>query len=101
METEPDAKGRRYFLSYSGVKLPLNLVSPIAAAELENRNTYFRATYDGAERLIACEKIVYGEVEMRHDYEYRADGVLARAVIDMAGEETELFFDETGKPVLA
>jgi hypothetical protein len=97
METEPE--GRRYFLSYSGVKLPLNLVSPIAATELENRNTYFRATYDRAGRLLSCEKIVYGEVELRHDYEYRADGVLARAVIDMSGDETEVLFDGEGNPV--
>jgi hypothetical protein len=99
MGTEPAA--RRYFLSYSGVKLPLNLVSPIAETELENRNTYFCATYDDAGRILTCEKIVYGEVELRHDYEYGADGTLARAMIDMGGDETEVLFDADGNPVRA
>ena len=54
----------RYFLSYSGVGLPLKLVSPLAASELQNRNTYFRAVYDEAGRLVSCEKLVYGEVEL-------------------------------------
>ena len=56
-----NANGPRYFLSYSGVSLPLRLVSPLAASELQNRNTYFRAVYDDADRLVA--KLVYGEVE--------------------------------------
>ncbi|MEK4032136.1 DUF6156 family protein [Methylocystis sp. IM3] len=86
----------KYFLSYSGVKLPLNLVSPIGADALENRNTYFRAGYDADGRMITCEKIVYGEVELRHGYHYRADGRLAHAHIDMAGDETEILFDENG-----
>jgi hypothetical protein len=83
-------------LSYSGVKLPLNLVSPIGADALENCNTYFRAGYDADGRMITCEKIVYGEVELRHAYHYRADGRLAHAHIDMAGDETEIMFDENG-----
>jgi hypothetical protein len=86
----------KYFLSYSGVKLPLNLVSPVLIDALENRNTYFRAGYDSQGRLIFCEKLVYGEVELRHDYEYRDDGALARARIDMGGEETEIVFDADG-----
>ncbi len=77
----------RYFLSYSGVKLPLNLVSPIAETELENRNTYFRAGFDSAGKIISCEKIVYGEVELTHTYEYDADGVLSRATIAMGDDE--------------
>ena len=44
-----NANGPRYFLSYSGVSLPLRLVSPLAASELQNRNTYFRAVYDEAD----------------------------------------------------
>jgi hypothetical protein len=86
----------KYFLTYSGVKLPLNMVSPIEANALGNRNTYFRAGYDVDGRMITCEKIVYGEVELRHDYHYRADGRLDRARIDMAGEETEILFDDNG-----
>lgn len=86
----------KYFLSYSGVKLPLNMVSPIEPDALENRNTYFRAGFDADGRMISCEKIVYGEVELRHAYQYRSDGRLARAHIDMSGEETEIVFDENG-----
>jgi hypothetical protein len=63
-----NANGPRYFLSYSGVSLPLRLVSPLAANELQNRNTYFRAVYDEADRLVSCEKLVYGEVELTHLY---------------------------------
>lgn len=36
----------KYYLSYSGVKLPLNMVSPIGSDALENRNAYFRAGFD-------------------------------------------------------
>jgi hypothetical protein len=91
----------KYFLTYSGVKLPLNLVSPLAADALGNRNTYIRASYDAADRLISCEKIVYGEVELRHDYQYGAQGHLARALIDMGGEETEMVFDSDGQTISA
>jgi hypothetical protein len=87
----------KYFLSYSGVRLPLNLVSPIPAEALENRNTYFRAGYDADGRILFCEKLVYGEVELRHDYEYQADGALSRARVDMSGEETEITFDAEGR----
>ena len=100
--TDMNAKsnGYRYFLSYSGVRLPLRLVSPLAAAELENRNTYFRAVFDDADRLVSCEKIVYGEVELTHLYEYRADGALSRARISMGDDEpTEILFDENWAPL--
>jgi hypothetical protein len=100
MEMETDAKQCRYFLSYSGVKLPLNLVSPLAATELENRNTYFRAVFDGANRLVSCQKIVYGEIELAHYYEYADSGLLSRARISMGDDdETELLFDENGSPI--
>jgi hypothetical protein len=89
----------RYFLPYSGVSLPLNLVSPLAANDLNNRNTYFRALYDATDRLLLAEKLVYGEVELRHAYEYRAEGGLARAVIVLGDEETEVLYDENGKQV--
>lgn len=85
-----------YFLSYSGVRLPLNLVSPIDADALENRNTYIRAGFDADGRLISCEKIVYSEVELRHDYYYRTEGGLARARIRMDEEETEITFGDNG-----
>ncbi|ATQ69780.1 MULTISPECIES: DUF6156 family protein [Methylosinus] len=91
----------RYFLTYSGVSLPLNLVSPLAANDLNNRNTYFRARYDDADRLLLAEKLVYGEVELSHAYEYRAEGGLARAVIVLGEDETEVLFDENGKQMRA
>jgi hypothetical protein len=83
----------RYFLSYSGRGLPLNLVSEIEPVGLEHRNTYFRAEYDGRDRMTLCEKIVYGEVELRHCYRYHDDGGLAGATIEMDGDTTELAFD--------
>jgi hypothetical protein len=94
---EPEgAPAFKYFLSYSGVKLPLSMVTPIDVEALCNRNTYFRASYDSNGRMVRCEKIVYGEVELQHDYVYGPDGRLASARIDMAGEETEVSFDEAG-----
>ncbi|HSD36033.1 MAG TPA: DUF6156 family protein [Rhodocyclaceae bacterium] len=77
----------RYFLSYSGVKLPLNLREELQPDALRNRNTWFRACYDAAGRMLSCEKIVYGEVEMRHDYRYDADGKLLQATIQGADED--------------
>jgi hypothetical protein len=88
-----------YFLSYSGVGLPLNLVNPISGAELSNRNTFIRAEYDGNSCLIYFEKIVYGEVEMAHDYKYDANGRLIWARIVMDDEETILCFDAEGNPI--
>lgn len=88
----------RYFISYSGVKLPLKLVNELAdESHLENRNTYFRGCYAADERLMLLEKLVYGEVELRHVYTYHANGVLAEAEItDADGEIDLLRFDETG-----
>lgn len=82
----------RYFGTYSGVKLPLNLVNPLAEAELGHRNTFMRARFDGAGRLVACEKLVYGEVQLAHAYQYAADGALVRAEIVMDDETTVLIF---------
>ena len=91
--SEAPAGESRYFLSYTGMKLPLQLISPIEAAEVRNRNTFFHALYDAQDRLVHCRKLVYGEVEMAHRYEYGADGRLCRAeVIDAEGEATVLEF---------
>ena len=54
----------------------------LADGDMRNRNTYFRGDFNDAGQLIACEKIVYGETEFRHDYRYHPDGRLARAEID-------------------
>jgi hypothetical protein len=89
----------RYFLTYTGVRLPLNLVGPLEASELKNRNTYFRATYDSEGRLTCCEKLVYGEVELRHDYAYGADGALTRARIAMDEDVSEIDCGADGAPL--
>ncbi len=82
----------RYFVTYSGVKLPLRLVSPLQEADLENRNTYVRARFDDQDRLIAVEKLVYGEVELVHRYEYDQQGAMKAAHITMDGETTAISF---------
>jgi hypothetical protein len=38
-------------------------------------------------RLVAVDKMVYGEVELSHRYEYDAAGRLVRAVVVMGDEE--------------
>lgn len=90
----------RYFLSYSGVKLPLKLVRPLSEAEVENRNTYYRCFYNDLEQMVSCQKIVYGEVEQEHRYEYYADGVLKRAeIIEGEDDVNVINFDERGLPI--
>lgn len=73
-----------YFTSYSGVRLPLNLVGELSADDMRNRNTFYRGSFDGSGRLVRCEKVVYGEIEVCH-----ADGRLAQAVIDDGSDEAE------------
>jgi hypothetical protein len=87
----------RYFLATSGVKLPLKLVNQIEPTALTNRNTYIRAWFEG-ERLLRFEKLVYGDIELSHVYDYDADGRLRRAEILMLDEApTVLHFDESGQ----
>jgi Family of unknown function (DUF6156) len=77
----------RYFLATSGVKLPLKLVNEIEPDALSNRNTYIRAFYDPIGLLRGFDKMVYGDVEMSHRYEYDASGALRRAEIIMLDED--------------
>lgn len=86
MTSEPALQCRHY-ASYTGVRLPLNLISPLEAEELARRMTYFRGYYDSDERLVALEKVVYGEIEFEHRYEYDADGRLTSAQLSEPGEE--------------
>ena len=87
----------RFFVSYSGVELPFNLVNSIAAEALSNRNTFIRAYFNEAGRLTGFEKVVYGEVELAHRYQYHDNGALSRAEITMLDEDAAvLCFDETG-----
>lgn len=84
----------RYFLTYRGVRLPLTLAEELAPEALQHRNTYIRAAFDAAGRTLWLEKLVYGEVEMRHDYRWRDDGRLAGATVRTLDEEPrELSFD--------
>ncbi|MGD0959464.1 MAG: DUF6156 family protein [Methylomonas sp.] len=92
------ANTERYFISYSGVKLPLNLVNELNETDRENRNTFFRACYDAQERLLLCQKLVYSEIELEHRYEYHDNGILSKAEItDADGELTVLLFSSTGE----
>lgn len=77
----------RYFLTYRGLSLPLALTEELAPAALRNRNTYFRAAYDKTGRMLWVEKLVHGEVELRHDYRWAEDGNLCGATVSMPGEE--------------
>jgi hypothetical protein len=95
-DASQDPENSRYFVSYTGVKLPVKLVNPLEVADLSNRNTFIRAVFDTSERLLGFEKMVYGEVEISHQYEYDSAGVLRRAEIFMDEETTEMRFDETG-----
>ena len=79
----------RYYTSYSGVRLPLNLVGELAADDMRNRNTYYLGQYDGEGRLVRCEKRVYGEIELCHEYFYHPDGRLAQALIHDGSDEAE------------
>lgn len=90
----------RFFASYSGVKLPPNLVNPIAPDALSNRNTFIRAYFDGVGVLKGFDKLVYGEVELAHRYAYHNSGTLCRALISMLDEEPVLLhFDRAGRQV--
>lgn len=87
----------RYFLTYTGVKLPLKLMTELEPAQLENRNTYFRGYFDEQDRLIGLQKMVYGEVGMEHRYTYHANGALRSVeIIDADGDRKAMKFDENG-----
>ncbi|MCK9396010.1 MAG: DUF6156 family protein [Methylobacter sp.] len=89
----------RYFVSYSGIKLPLKLVNEITEDSLNNRNTYYRSRFDAQDRMLLCQKIVYGEVESEHQYQYYDNGVLKSAQITEDDEVREIHFNELGEVV--
>ena len=87
----------RHFVTYTGIAMPFRLVGPIKDAEVGNRNTFIRAWYDADGRLAGFDKLVYGEVELAHRYGYHGNGALARAEIEMCGEDrVTMLFDEGG-----
>ncbi|BCK87033.1 hypothetical protein MIZ01_0803 [Sideroxyarcus emersonii] len=87
----------RFFVTYTGVKLPFKLVNELQAGEVENRNTYFRGYFDTQDRLSGFDKLAYGEIELAHRYTYHDNGKLSAAEItDIDGETTLLVFDTEG-----
>ncbi|MGZ5077568.1 MAG: DUF6156 family protein [Methylobacter sp.] len=94
---QEQASGYRYFVSYSGIKLPLKLVNEITEESLRNRNTFYRGRFDAQDRLLLCQKVVYGEVESEHLYQYDDDGVLKHAQITEDDEVREIHFNESGE----
>jgi hypothetical protein len=87
----------RFFVTYTGVKLPFKLVNELQASAVENRNTFFRGYYDEQDRLTGFDKLAYGEIELMHRYRYHDNGKLSAAEItDIDGEVTMLIFDTEG-----
>jgi hypothetical protein len=89
----------RYFVSYSGIKLPLKLVNEITEASLNNRSTYYRGYFKAQDKMLLCQKIVYGEVESEHQYQYYDNGILKSAQITEDDEVREIHFNELGEMV--
>jgi hypothetical protein len=87
----------RYFVSYSGIKLPLKLVNEITEADLNNRNTYYRGYFNAENRMLLCQKVVYGDMESEHQYQYYESGVLKSAHIIEGDEVREIYFNELGE----
>ncbi|MGB1092734.1 MAG: DUF6156 family protein [Oceanobacter sp.] len=71
----------QYFLSYSGVRLPLKLVGELDQDSVAMRNTWFGAMVNEAGQPTLIHKCVYGELDLEHKYEYGEDGALKRADI--------------------
>jgi YD repeat-containing protein len=95
--TDTEAQGtKRYFVTYTGIKMPFKLVNELEPHEVQNRNTYFCGLFDG-DRLLGFDKHAYGEIEMSHRYSYHDNGKLSGAEItDIDGETTLLVFDVAG-----
>lgn len=90
----------RYYLSYSGITLPLKLVGELDPAEIENRNTFFGAELDSEGRQTLIHKVVYGEVELEHRYGYHDDGAISWAeILDEDGDVQRLNFAPDGKMI--
>lgn len=77
----------RHYVSYSGVTLPLKLITPLDDDSVDKRITYFRGYYNDQEQLVVVEKVVYGEIEFEHRYQYHPDGRLKSVELREADEE--------------
>lgn len=92
----------RFFVTYTGVKLPFKLVNELQSGEVENRNTFFRGYFDAQDRLTGFDKLAYSEIELMHRYEYHDNGKLKQAEItDIDGEVTVLSYDTEGNQISA
>jgi hypothetical protein len=96
--TNNEGRGQlRFFVTYTGVKLPFRLVNELQTSEVENRNTFFRGNFDEQDRLIGFDKLAYSEIELSHRYFYHDNGNLRQAEItDIDGEITVLNYDIEG-----
>ena len=56
----------RHYVSYTGISLPLKLITPLEDEDLDRRITYFRGYYNEQDQMMAVEKVVYGEIEFEH-----------------------------------
>jgi len=79
----------RHFVTYSGVELPLNLITPLEDDSVDKRITYMRGFYNQAGQLLAVEKVVYGEIEFEHRYAYHDDGRIKSAELREPDEEPQ------------
>lgn len=87
----------RFFVTYTGVKLPFRLVNELQPSEVENRNTFFRGYFDQQGRLTGFDKLAYGEIELSHRYLYHDNGNLKQAEItDIDSDTTVLNYDTGG-----
>jgi hypothetical protein len=87
----------RFFVTYTGIKLPFKLINELQPDEVQNRNTFFRGYFDEQDRLTGFDKLAYGEVELRHDYTYHDNGKIRSAEItNIDGEVTMLLFGAEG-----
>jgi len=91
----------RYFVSYTGIKLPVRMVNPLEEKDLSNRNTFIIAYFDKDERIIGFEKMVYAAIELSHYYDYHPSGILKSAEIMMDDVTTFIEYDEAGNMVSA
>lgn len=90
----------RCFTSYTGIKLPLKLVNELDDEELDRRITYFKGYFDAQDRLKILEKVVYGEIEFSHHYEYADNDVISKAILIEDDElPRTLVFDADGHPL--
>ena len=89
----------RYFVSYTGIKLPVRMVNPLEEKDLSNRNTFIIAYFDKDDRMIGFEKMVYSAIELSHYYDYHPSGLLKSAEIMMDDVTTFLEYDEAGNMI--